>query len=233
MNSLEPLLLLVLFKHWGLYPSPKSSDKSHPSSKTPNHSNPRPKLSIMPVGMVWQEKTLWFSSLLTNTDEQRNILLVSLSISCSLWQCCQSFFGLAVTKITKTQLSVELQDRVLLLLKSGMGRRCGDGGQHHSPGAGDSAQGTGKGSQLGQGHGVGSHPCLAGASSPCTSIFSSLGHLLTVSPFFPKCQHPQSLVLQGKLSLPSIFNLFLLLQPHQNFSSFSVLWVSFWRLYWH
>lgn len=103
MSSLEPLLFL--FKHWGLCPSLKSSGKSHSSSKTPNYSSPRPKLSVMPMGMVWQEKTRWFFSVPTNTDEQRNMLLVS-QYSCSQCQCCQRFFWFGCCKDNNKKLNV-------------------------------------------------------------------------------------------------------------------------------
>lgn len=146
------------------------------------------------------------------------MLLVSLNISCSLRQSCRSFFGLAVTEITTK--------KIIVPGVAGQGPTSPEvcGGKEVQRWGGNIIpleQVTDQGSQLGQGNAVGSHPSSAGASSSCTSIFSSLGRLCTCLPF--PSQTPVSPVSSPAGQAPSACNLFIVLRPPQNFSSFSVL----------
>lgn len=173
--------------------------------------------------MVWWEKTLWFSSLLTNRWAENYVTGPS--------QCLLQCLLQSVTVLPKFLQTGCYKDSkkiiVLGVAEQGLTSEVcnGEGGNIILL-----EQGTDQRGQLGQGNGVGSHSCLAGASSSCSSIGFSLGCLCTVSLFAHDHQCPWFLALQDKLSPPSTFNLFLVLQIPQNFSFLSVLWISLWSV---
>lgn len=127
------------------------------------------------------------------------MLLVFLSISCSQWQCCQSFFGLAVPAETNCPGSGRAGRRFSWNLWWE-----GGGGWRYCPGAGGSAEGTDPASQLGQGNGVGSAPCSAGGGNSWVLVWVAFAMSVSLLHFW-------ALVVQGNLCPPSTFSLFLVL----------------------
>lgn len=169
----------------------------------------------MIMGMVWHEKTLWFSSLLTNTVKQRNMLLVSLSISCSLWQCCQFlWFGCYKDNNNKkTFLGVGGQGPTSpeVCDENGMSVMGTEVGITSFPWSRWLCSRDWQGSRLGHGSGVGSHPCSVAASTFWPAYFpvwvtfalSPLFILNTSVPSLLLC----SLLLRPSLNLPLVSHL--------------------------